>query len=223
MSSPPSQADWTLSPETKALIQKADAGDAEAQFRVGSAYDTGTGAPRSGTKAMKYYLMAAQQGNAEAQNSVGSVFQARKKYSEALKWYQQASAQNHAVATNNLGYLYDLGLGVAQDRQKGLELYSKAANLGWAESMWNMANLYGAGQLGTVDMMSACIWTVRARKYATPGDERLEALAFNVLPHLARTLTATEMDECIRQANDWAPSGNAQPNVPGDAPEERRP
>lgn len=214
----PSLADWGLSSETKALIEKADAGDAEAQFRVGSAYDTGTGAPRSGGKAMKYYLMAAQQGNAEAQNSVGSVLQAKKQYSEALTWYERASVQGHALATNNLAQMYDLGMGVAQDRRKGLELYTTAADLGSAESMWNIANLYGAGQLGAVDMMSACVWTMRARKYASAGDDRLQAQLFNVLPHLARTLAPSEMEDCKQRANAWTPSGETQSNAPGDAP-----
>ena len=116
-------ADWFLSSETKALIAKADAGDVDAQFRVGSAYDTGNGAPRSSENAMKYYLMAAEKGHADAQNSVGSALQAEEKYSEALVWFERAAAQGHALATNNLAFLYDLGRGVKQDRRKGFELY----------------------------------------------------------------------------------------------------
>jgi len=79
-------ADWFTSSEVKELIVKADAGDVDAQFRVGEAYDFGNGAPRDGEKAMKYYLMAAEQGLAEAQNSVGSGLQAEKRYSAALIW-----------------------------------------------------------------------------------------------------------------------------------------
>src|SRR5258706_636075 len=97
-------ADWFLSSETKALIAKADGGDTNAQFSVGSAYDTGKGAPRSGENAIKYYLMAAERGHVEAQNSVGSGLQAEKRYTEALPWYERASAQGHPLATNNLAY-----------------------------------------------------------------------------------------------------------------------
>lgn len=71
-------ADWFTSAETKELITKADAGDVEAQFLVGNIYDTGNGAPSSSEKAKKYYLMAANQGYAEAQNSLGSIFQGEK-------------------------------------------------------------------------------------------------------------------------------------------------
>jgi len=211
-------ADWTVSPEVKALIAKADAGDPDAQLRVGSAYDTGAGAPRSGKKAMKYYLMAAEQGNAEAQNSLGSALQAKKRYADALEWYKRAADQGHALATNNIGLLYDLGMGVQQDRRKAFELYSKAADLGWAESMWNMANMYGAGQIGAVDMISACVWTERARRYARPDDQRLQAQLSRITPYLESTLRASEMDKCKQQAAAWTPAGNAQQVVPGGAP-----
>lgn len=136
----------------------------------------------------------------------------------ATKW----DLRSNALATNNLAYLNDLGLGVPQDRAKAFDLYSRAADLGWAESMWNIANMYGSGQLGPVDMLSACVWVLRARKYAGPTSE-LQAMTFNVLPRLARTLTPTEMDDCKRRANDWAPTVTNQSSAPGDAPVPARP
>lgn len=212
-------ADWFLSSETKVLITKADQGDAQAQFLVGVAYDSGNGAPRSEEKAVKYYLMAAEQGHAEAQNSLGSALQAEKRYSEALPWFEKAAAQNHALATNNLAYLYDLGLGVKQDRRKGFELYSRAANLGWAEAMWNLANMYGAGQLGETDMVMACVWAVRAGQFAKDNEQQLKAYVSRVLPQLERTLSSDQLATCKKQAESWSPSlsaagDDAQPTAP---------
>lgn len=201
-------ADWFLSSETKALIAKAVTGDTDAQFRVGSAYDTGNGAPRNAEKAMEYYLMAAEQGHAEAQNSVGSGLQAVEKYSETLIWYERAALQGHALASNNLAYLYDLGLGVPQDRKKGFEYYSKAAELGWAESMWNIANMYGSGQLGEIDMISACVWTMRSRRYAKPSNQELQNMLTDIIPYLESTLSSDDMTICKQQAESWAPKGN---------------
>lgn len=198
-------ADWFLSSEIKALIVKAEAGDTDAQFRVGAAYDFGKGAPRDGNEAMKWYRMAAEKGNAEAQNSVGSGLQAEKRYAEALPWYEKASAQGHALATNNLAYLYDLGLGVKQDRRKGFELYSRAADLGWAEAMWNIANMYGAGQLGEKDMVAACTWSKRANKYAAPEERQLQNHLNRVIPQLERMLSAEQLNSCNRQSESWSP------------------
>lgn len=198
-------ADWFTSAETKELITKADAGDVEAQFRVGNIYDTGNGAPSSSENAKKYYLMAANQGYAEAQNSLGSIFQAEKNYAEAKLWYERAAAQNHPWATNSLAYLYDLGLGVPQDRTKGFELYSRAADLGWAEAMWNIANMYGAGQIGKTDMVMACVWAVRAQRFAGNQNPRLSAHLARVLPQLGKTLSSEEWASCQQQANSWSP------------------
>jgi TPR repeat protein len=214
-------ADWYLSSETKALIAKAEAGDADAQLRVGAAYDYGKGAPRDASEAMKWYRLAAERGNADAQNSVGSVLQAEKRYEEALPWYEKASAQGHALATNNLAYLHDLGLGVKQDRHKGFELYSRAADLGWAEAMWNIANMYGAGQLGEKDMVSACVWAMRARKFSAPHERQLQNHLGRVIPQLERMLSPEQLASCNQQSGNWAPMAlrnkDAQPLTQQDA------
>ncbi len=72
------------------------------------------------------------------------------------------------MAINSLGQLYDLGLGIAQDRSKGFELYKRSADLGHARAMWNIANMYGAGQLGKVDLFSACICQCVQKNTLTP-------------------------------------------------------
>lgn len=192
--------------DSAALIANAEAGDPEAQYQLGSAYDTGVGVRRSGQNAMKYYLMAAEQGHAEAQNSVGSAFQAKRRYKEALRWYERAAEQDHALAINNLAYLYDLGLGVEQDKHKGLELYLRSADLGWAEAMWNIANMYGAGELGEIDLPAACIWTVRARTYAAADHSELQEYLANAVTYLESTLSGDELDLCNKEARSWAPS-----------------
>jgi|GEM_PF-1452525 len=202
-------ADWFTSAEVKELINHADAGDVNAQLRVGLAYDEGNGAPKSRDKAMKYYLMAAEQGMAEAQNSVGSMLQAEKKYDEARSWYEKAAAQNHSTAINNLAYFHDLGLGVPQDRQKGFELYSRSADLGNAEAMWNIANMYGAGQLGKIDLVNTCVWTVRAQRHGS-ASPRLTAHTNRVLPWLRDKLSIPEWSICQQEGTSWSPQGNTQ-------------
>ncbi len=193
-------------PDSDALIANAKAGDPEAQYQLGSAYDTGVGVRRSGRKAMKYYLMAAEQGHAEAQNSVGSGFQAKRRYKEAFRWYERAAEQDHALAINNLAYLYDLGLGVEQDKNKGLELYLRSADLGWPEAMWNIANMYGAGELGEIDLPAACIWTARARTYAAADHSELQGYLANAVNHLERALSSDELAVCDKEAQSWAPA-----------------
>ena len=175
------------------------------QFKVGSIYDSGNGAPSSSEKAKKYYKMAAEQGYAEAQNSLGSMLQAEKNYTEAKSWYELAAAQNHPMATNSLGYLYDLGLGVPQDRNKGFELYSRSANLGWSEAMWSLAVMLGAGQIGKPDLFMACVWAVRAQKYAEHQSPKLLQLLERALPRIKYDLSGKDWAKCQQDANSWVP------------------
>jgi TPR repeat protein len=199
-----------LSLEVASLLERANTGDTSAQFLLANAYDSGRGAPRDGKEAMRWYRKAADRGYAEAQNSVGSGLQAEKRYAEALIWYEKASAQNHAVATNNLAYLHDLGLGVTQDRKRAFALYSRAADLGWAEAMWNLANMYGAGQLGTPpDLAAACTWTVRAQRFAAASEKQLVAHVARVMPMLERKLSSEELSSCREQGQFWSPPAAA--------------
>ncbi len=193
---------WQL-PE---LVAKANAGDARSQFMLGAAYDSGVGAPRDATEAVRWYRASADQGFAEAQNSLGSALQAEKRFTEALPWYEKAAAQGHAQATNNLAYLYDLGLGVPQSRRRGFELYSKAADLGWAEAMWNLANMYGAGQLGKVDPLMACVWAVRANRFASSNERQIRANVAQVMPELEKMLSSDALAKCREDGENWRPA-----------------
>jgi uncharacterized protein len=205
-----------------ALLDRAKAGDASAQFELGAAYDWGNGVPANGAEALKWYRMAAEQGHVEAQNSVGSGLQAARQFSEARVWFERAAAQGHALATNNLAYLYDLGLGVKQNRQKAFELYSQSADLGWPEAMWNLANMYGAGQVGKKKNMSmACVWTLRARKHSLPGSDVFSRTT-GVFQYLQEELSGQKFSDCQKQAEAWEPKrdpkkGDVQQAVPRDA------
>lgn len=117
-----------------------------------------------------------------------------------------AAAQHHALATNNLAYLYDLGLGVTQDRKRASELYLRAAELGWAEAMWNLANMYGAGQLGSQpDLLTACIWTLRAKRFALESEEQLAMRISRVVPLFESRLSSVQRASCEEQSESWSP------------------
>ena len=190
--------------EVEELINRAESGDTFAMYSLGSMYDTGQGVPRSGRKAMKWYRKAAEAGLAEAQNNVGSALLATRNYKEAYIWYEKASAQRHLIALNNLGYLHDMGLGVPQNRQRAFELYSQSAELGWAEAMWNLANMHGAGQVGPVDFYLACLWTRRAQRNAQ-DDARLSELTNQSFAYLKDVLSAEQKKQC--EEDKWVPKG----------------
>lgn len=194
---PPSQ-------ELPSLTARANGGDVDAQLRLAQMYDSGVGAPANAEEAEKWYRRAAETGSAEGQNGLGSGAQAKRRYEEARRWYELAAQQNHAMAIANLGALYDLGLGVPQDRKRGFDLYMRAADLGEPMAMWNLANMYGAGQLGAKDMVTACIWTRRALYYSEIGS----AVAFHAsraMSAMTKALSLQDLQACAQQEHDWKP------------------
>lgn len=176
-------------------------GDVSAQLELGQRFDLGNGVRRNKKKAEHWYRMAAEAGNAEAQNSVGSMLQAQRKYGEAHDWYEKAAEQGHPQGTNNLAYLYDLGLGVSQDRARGKELYLKAANLGWGEAMWNLANMAVLGQVGPVDLYAGCVWVQRALRSEQAHKGDLRYYAEQGMQELRTRLAPEEIDRCMDEAD----------------------
>lgn len=194
------------------LKERAEAGDIEAQFRLGSRYDSGDRVPSDGAEALKWYLRAAKAGHANAQNSMGSALQAEKRYEEAFPWYEQAAAQGLPIAIHNLGALYNGGYGVTKNLDRAFELYKRAADLGWAESMWNIANMYGAGQFGEKDLDLSCVWTFRALKYVEPNWRQRLAPASRAAGFFERTFSQTQIATCKQKADDWRPTGISSKN-----------
>ena len=61
-------------PEIDALRARAEAGDAEAQFNLGTVYADGEGVPQDDAEAARWFRLAADQGLGEAQNNLGFMY-----------------------------------------------------------------------------------------------------------------------------------------------------
>jgi TPR repeat protein len=81
---------------------------------------------------MKWFRLAAKQGHAFAQNSLGAMFHGghgvAQDYAEAMKWFRLAAEQGHADAQYNLGAMYANGQGTPQDYVQALVWFSLAAS-----------------------------------------------------------------------------------------------
>ena len=85
-------------------------------------------------KTIEDYLQAAEQGDAEAQNKLGQMYEdgdgVAKSYEKAAEWYRKAAEQGNADAQERLGGMYSSGYGVAKSYEKAAEWYRKAAEQG---------------------------------------------------------------------------------------------
>ena len=82
--------------------------------------------------------------------------------------------------------------------------------------MWNIANMYGAGQLGKEDFLMACVWSYRARTFAGPADRNVVMQVARVMPQLESKLSAEQLASCHEQGNSWNPQ-KSSPKTNGDA------
>ena len=110
--------------------------------RLGNIHYAGEGVTQSFTEAMKLYRLAADQGNARAQNNLGYMYAngqgVAKDESEAVKWFRLAADQGYARAQDNLGYMYEKGEGVAKDESEAVKWYRLAADQGFAQASDNL-------------------------------------------------------------------------------------
>jgi predicted nucleic acid-binding Zn-ribbon protein len=83
--------------------------------------------------ALRIWLPLAQQGDAQAQNYVGEIYEKglglEADYALAAEWFRKAAEQGNSRARINLGYLYESGLGVPRDLVTAMNWYRLASGL----------------------------------------------------------------------------------------------
>jgi TPR repeat protein len=102
-----------------ALRQRAERGEADAQYRLGTVYEYGRGVHRDDAEALKWYVRAARQGYDDAQYRLGVMYDNGWGVAiddrRAAAWYRDAAEQGHALAQHDLAFMYFAGTGVPHD------------------------------------------------------------------------------------------------------------
>jgi len=143
------------------LLQKAEAGDARAQYTLGMMYADGDGIEQDYTEALKWFKKAATQEYAPAQKAVGVMYcdGLDQDYAEAVKWFQQAADNGDVSSQFLLGCLYHGGLGVEQDSAKAIGWVLKSAVQDYADAQYQMGIIYGEGHGVEQDYEEAARWS----------------------------------------------------------------
>jgi TPR repeat protein len=123
----------TISPATAALIEQAEAGDADAANTVGFQYGNGLSVMQNDAEALKWYRKAAELGSEEGMYNLAGVYEngygVKQDYQEAVKWYRKAAEREHAGAHYALARLYEQGQGVPKDLKQSAEWRRKGEAL----------------------------------------------------------------------------------------------
>jgi TPR repeat protein len=117
---------------------KAEKGDADSQYNLGSMYEFGRSASINHKEAIRWYKKAALQGDAVAQFKLGSLNS--HDYKESLKWHQLSADQGHSDAQYELGLMYKLGKGVVKDNNKADIWFKSAADQNHSGALRELRN-----------------------------------------------------------------------------------
>jgi TPR repeat protein len=197
----------SLSADIKTLRKQAEAGDANAQFNIGSIYENGSGVRQDYAEAARWYRKAAERGDVRAQYNLGILNQngwgVPQDYKEALKWYRKAAMQGAVSAQYNLGFMYLNGQGVPQNYAEAAKWYRKAAEQGDVDALRILGLAYYLGKWVPQDFVQSYFWFSLAASRAS-GEEYKQAS--EAKDRIAKELTPEKLKEAQRMVREWEKS-----------------
>lgn len=116
------------------FIDRAETGDATAQYMMGLCVEAGQGIEQNMAQALEWFRLSAGQGHREAQYKMGLSYAfgvgLAQDIAEAFNWYQMAADNGNADAQYMLGICYQYALNGEQDFGEALYWYQRAASEG---------------------------------------------------------------------------------------------
>ena len=185
-------------------IKKAEAGDAEAQVKVGIAYGNGEGVAKDIRQAVYWYRKSAENGNRYGQYNLGYCYYqglgVTKDDKLAFYWYKKAADQGYASAQNWVGYLYENGIAVEKNYTEALNWYVKAAAQGDGNALRNAGLFYDEGRGVSKDPSKALFYFREALAKGGLSETNTEWTK-NRLKALTDSGYTAKTDEALRQAS----------------------
>jgi TPR repeat protein len=191
------------------LQKRAKKGNAAAQLYLGNSYnDRWFNLQENKTEALKWYSLAAAQGNVDAQFATGEYYHKNKNYDEALKWYKKAAEKDNAYAAYNIGRMYFYGEGVGQDYAQAMQWFSQA-NID--ESLYLIGKMYYEGLGVTKDYTQAqtyfkkteysgeALLALGKMYYKGEGIPKNDALALEYFQKAAETFANEEAKKLVKE------------------------
>lgn len=140
------------------LLPLARANDARAQFLLGKAYASGTGVPRDGAEADRWFTKAVRSGSFEHWRIADLYMDGKgvpKDVGKAVRWYEEGAGNGEPWAMYSLGELYHDGKGVPVDYPRAFGYYTAAIAAGGQYGHAGLAWMYSLGQGRPVDWARA--------------------------------------------------------------------
>ena len=146
------------------IKERVEQGDVHAYYQLANLYFFGQGGVKKDeAMGIKWYLLAAENGDCVAQYVLGSLYEngqsVEQDFEKSVKWYRKSAEQDWYFAQHALGDAYSKGEGVVQDWSMAMMWYKKAAQHGYvrSEAMLGLAYYTGKKQVKQ-DFAKAAKW-----------------------------------------------------------------
>lgn len=141
------------------FTKSAEAGNGDAQYRMGYLYRVGQAFEKNYDKSVYWNQKGADQNHAGAIGNLGYMYEkgygVRKDIKKAKDLYLQAAELDNPQAMANIGILYERGRGVGKDISEAIRWYQLASELGHEPSMRYLAEFYEQGIVFDMDKNKA--------------------------------------------------------------------
>lgn len=161
-------------------IEKAEAGDSYAQYRVAKAFLKGDRPYRNYNEAASWFEKSAQGGFKKAQRKLALMYMYSQvyikdgviDYDTAFKWAYKAAQQGDLRAMSMVGGMYYFGNGTEKDFDKALQWLRPSAEGGASFAMFILGLMYYYGRGLEQDKDTAQLWFEKSAKFgnSSAGD-----------------------------------------------------
>lgn len=191
------------------LRKKAEAGDVDAQLILGSRYADGyLSAPKDEAEAAKWYVKAAEHGDASIQLLLALLYKSGrgvpKDSAGAAKWFRKAAEQGEPTAQYYLGVCYERGEGVTKDDAEAVRWYRKAAEQGDAEAQFELGKCYRSGLGVETNLTEAVRWLGKAGDQGNASAQFILAASYE-----SGVFGETNLTEAVKWFRKAAEQGDA--------------
>jgi len=198
------QPEPSVARELAAARAKAAAGDAIAQFSLGSVLYYGT---RDTVEAVDWFRKAAAQGVSSAEFQMGQLYDFGFGVAQddrlALDWYRKAAGHGSAAAERSIGDFYAKGRAVTTDPVEAARWYRRGADGDDLRAQYQLGQMYFDGTGLTRDYEAAYLWFTVAAGQTPLTDNRKQLIEMRNIA--AARMTPAQVAAAVRRVEAWKP------------------
>jgi hypothetical protein len=121
--------------DSENLLEKAQSGDAESQYKLGLNFIYGTNGPKDPVQAAEWFKKSSDQDYLPARRELGILLASGEGVQQdlptAIQYLSDAADQLDPSALYHLGLMYEHGIGLDKDLQKAVRMLAYAAEMGF--------------------------------------------------------------------------------------------